>query len=66
MSFAFQPLRKIFCTFKAAYVRDSGFVLVADLASEKQMIRLFHYRGDGFFALQTSLHRKCNKIYLLY
>ena len=31
----------------AAYVRGPGFKLVADLASEIQMIRLFHYRGDG-------------------
>ena len=46
MSFAIQPLRKICCTFTAAYVRGPGFVLVADLASEIQMIRLFHYRGD--------------------
>jgi len=30
----------------AAYVWGPGFVLVADLASEIQMIRLFHYRGD--------------------
>ena len=48
MSFAIQPLRKIRCTFTAAYVRDPGFVLVADLASEIQMIRLFHYGDDGF------------------
>ena len=47
MSFVFQPLRKICCTFTAAYVRGPGFVLVADLASEIQMIRPFHYRGDG-------------------
>ena len=46
MSFAIQPLRKICCTFTAAYVRCPGFVLFADLASEIQMIRLFHYRGD--------------------
>jgi hypothetical protein len=48
VSFAIQPLRKICCTFTAAYLRGPGFVLVADLASEIQMIRLFHYRGDGF------------------
>jgi len=47
MSFAIQPLRKICCTLTAAYVRDPGFILVADLASEIQKIRLFHYRGDG-------------------
>ena len=29
--------------------------MVADLASEIQMIRLFHYRGDGL-----SLPRKCH------
>ena len=28
-------------------MRGSGFALVADLASEIQMIRLFHYRGDS-------------------
>ena len=47
MSFAIQPLRKICCTFTAVYMRGPGFVLVADLASEIQMTRLFHYRGDG-------------------
>ena len=47
MSFAIQPLRKICCTFTAAYVWGPGFVLVADLASKIQMIRLFHYHGDG-------------------
>ena len=47
ISFAIQPLRKICCTFTAAYVRGPGFVLVADLASEIQMIHLFHTRGDG-------------------
>ena len=46
-SFVIQPLRKICCTFMAAYVWGPGFVLVADLASEIQVIRLFHYRGDG-------------------
>jgi hypothetical protein len=46
MSFAIQPLRKICWTFTAAYVRGPGFVLVADLASEIQMICLFHYHGD--------------------
>jgi len=49
MSFAIQPLRKLCCTFTASYVRGPGFVLVADLAYEMQMIRLFHYRGDGLF-----------------
>jgi len=49
MSFAIQSLRKIFCTFTAVYVRGPGFVLVADLTSEIQMIRLFHYRGDGLY-----------------
>jgi len=34
MSFAIQLLRKICCTFTAAYVREPGFILVADLASE--------------------------------
>ena len=47
MRFAIQLLRKIFCTFTAAYVRGPGFVLVTDLASGIQMIHLFHYRGDG-------------------
>jgi len=47
MSFAIQLLRKICCTFTAAYVRGPGFVLDADLASEIQIIRLFRYRGDG-------------------
>ena len=54
MSSAIQPLRKIFCTFTATYVRGTGFALVADLASEIQMISLFHYRGDGL-----SLSCKC-------
>jgi hypothetical protein len=54
MSFAIQPLRKICCTFTAVYVRGSGFVLVANLASEIQMILLFHYLGDGL-----SLPSKC-------
>jgi len=31
----------------AAYVRGPGFILVADLASEIKMIRLYHYRCDG-------------------
>jgi hypothetical protein len=47
MSFAIQPLRKICCKFMAAYVRGPGFVFVADLACQIQMIRLFHYHGDG-------------------
>ena len=46
MSFAVQPLRKVCCTFTAAYVRGPGFILVADLASEIQMIRIFLSRGD--------------------
>jgi len=46
MPFIIQPLRKNCCTFTAAYVRGPGYVLVADLASEIQMIRLFFYRGD--------------------
>ena len=47
MSSAIQPLRKICCTFTAAYVRGPGFDLVADLGSLIQMIRLFHTRSDG-------------------
>jgi len=47
MSFAIQLLRKFSCTFTAAYVQGPGFILVDDLAPEIQMIRLFHYRGDG-------------------
>jgi hypothetical protein len=47
MSLAIQPLRKICCTFTSAYVPGPGFVLVADLAFEIQMTRLFHYRGGG-------------------
>jgi hypothetical protein len=38
----FSHCKMICCTFTAAYVRGPGFVLVADLASEIQMIR-----GDG-------------------
>jgi len=38
---------KVCCTFTAAYVRGTRFVLTADLASEIQIIRLFHTRGDG-------------------
>jgi len=46
--FAIQPLRKICYAFTTTYVRGPGFVLIADLASEIQMIRLFlHYRGNG-------------------
>ena len=41
MSFATQLLRKICCTFMTAYMRGLGFVSVADLESEIQMIRLF-------------------------
>jgi len=41
MSFAIQPLRKICCTFTAAYVRGAGFILVGDLASEIQMYAFF-------------------------
>jgi len=41
MSSAIQPLRKICCVFTAANVRGQGFVLVADLASEIQMMRFF-------------------------
>jgi len=69
MSFAIQPLRKICYTFTAAYVRGPGFVLVADLGSEIQMIYLFLFslsRWWPFIALQTLLHRKCNKRYLHY
>jgi hypothetical protein len=44
MSFAIQPLQKICCTFTAACVWGLGFILVADLVSELQMVRLFHYR----------------------
>ena len=47
MCFAIQLLRKICCIFTAAYVWGPGFVLIADLPSEIQMIRLFHYRRDG-------------------
>jgi hypothetical protein len=53
MSFAIQSLRKICCTSTAAYKN----VRVAVLASGEQMIGVFHYRGDGLFALQTSLRR---------
>jgi len=55
MSFVIQPLRKICCTFTVAYVRGPGFILVADLASEIQIIRLFHYLRDG-----VSLPCKCH------
>ena len=51
MSFVIQPLQKICCTFTAAYVWGPGFVLVAYLASEIQMIRLSHYRVDSLFCL---------------
>ena len=47
MPFVIQPLRKICCTFPSAYVRGPGFISIADLASEIEMIRPFHYRGDG-------------------
>jgi len=42
MPFVIQSLRKICCTFTVEYVRGTGFKLVAALASEIQMIRLFH------------------------
>jgi hypothetical protein len=47
MPFAIQPMRKICCTFTAAYMRGPRFVLIADLSHEIQMIYIFHYRGDG-------------------
>jgi len=40
-------------------VRGPGFILVADLASEIKMIRLFHYRGDGL-SLPCKLHFTAN------
>jgi len=55
MYFAIQPLRKICCTFTAAYVQGSGFVLVAYLAAEIQIISLLFYRGDDL-----SLPCKCH------
>jgi hypothetical protein len=51
MTFAIHSLRKFCCTFTAAYVRGPAFVLVADIASETQVIRLFHYRGFGLSLL---------------
>jgi len=63
MSFVIQPLRKICRTFTAAYMRGPGFVLVADLASEIQMIRIFHYRGDGL-SLPCKRHFTANIINL--
>ena len=65
MSFAIQSLRKMCCTFTAAYVRGPGFVLVADLASEIQMIRLFHYRGDGL-SLPCKPHFTANVTKVIY
>jgi len=59
MSFAIQPLRKICCTFTAAYVRGPGSVLVADLSSEIQTIRHFHYRGNGL-SLPSKRHYTAN------
>jgi hypothetical protein len=47
MHFAMQSLRNICCTFTAAYVRGLRIVVVVGLASQIQMISLFHYRGDG-------------------
>jgi len=61
MSFDIQPLRKICCTFTAAYLWGPEFVLVADLASEIQMIRFFHYRGDGI-SLSCKRHFTANVI----
>jgi hypothetical protein len=55
VSFVIQPLRKICCTFTAAYVWGPGFILVADLASEIKMIRFFHYCNYGL-----SLSCKCH------
>ena len=46
-SFVIQPQRKICCTCNAAYVRGPRLIFIADLASEIQMIRLFHYRAYG-------------------
>ena len=66
MSFAIQPLRKICCTFKAAYVRGPGFVLVADLHPKYKWYAFSLSRWWPRFSLQTSLHRKCNKRYLHY
>jgi hypothetical protein len=66
MSFTIQPMWKICCTFTAAYVRGPGYVLVANLASEIQMIHFSLLRWGSLFRLQTSLHRKCKKSYLHY
>jgi len=59
MPFAIQPLRSICCTLTAAYVRGPRFVLVADLATETQIIRLSRYRGDD-------LSSPCKQSYLHY
>jgi hypothetical protein len=61
MSFAIQPLPNFCCIFMAAYVRGPVFVLVADLAYEIPMIRLFHYRGDGL-SLPCKRHFTANVI----
>jgi hypothetical protein len=65
MSFAIQPLREICYTFTAAYVRGPGFVLVADFASEMQMMRPFHYRGDGL-CLPCKRHFTANVTNVIY
>ena len=46
-SSAIQPQRKICSACNAAYLREPGFVLIADLASEIQMIHLFQCRAYG-------------------
>jgi len=51
MYFRIQPLRKICCTFTAAYVRGPGFILVADLASEIKIIRPFTIAVIAFLYL---------------
>jgi len=65
MCFTSQLLRKICCTFMAAYMRGPGFVLVADLASETQIIRPFHYRGGGL-SLPCKCHFTANVTKVIY
>jgi hypothetical protein len=66
MSFAIQPLQKICCIFTAAYVRGRGFVLIADFASEIQIMRFFTIAVMAFLCLAnvTSLQMK-QKLYAL-
>ena len=75
MSLVIQALRKICCTFTAAYVRGPAFILAADLptetqmaadlASETQMVRLFHCRGDGL-SLPCKRHFPANVTKVIY